>query len=118
MALNYTGKVYGTITIKQRDQRFTLEIREANALCAIIHVRKATKEEKKKYGPDANYIHNLYTFFCDEAHAKNIAKSNGGKLFWDEVTSIKLNLFHKDSWKLLKLFTKYGYTVTCYQKES
>ena len=114
MALNYTGVTYGKVTIKQGDQKFTIDIREANCLCAFIHIRKSTPEELAKYGPDAKYIHSLYSFYNDEQHIKNIIKNNNGKPLWDEVISIKLNLYYKPCYTLLKYFTKAGYKVICY----
>lgn len=116
--LNYSSTTYGYLTIKQDDARYKIDIREANCLCAFIHVRKATEEELKRFkNPDAKYIHSLYSFFCDEQHVQNILKNNNGKLFGDPIINISLNLYHKQSWKLLKIFTKLGYKVTCYYKE-
>ena len=116
--LNYTGTTYGYLTIKQGKDRFKIDIREANCLCAFIYVRKATKEELKK-NPEGKYYHSLYSFLANDQHARNIMKDNNGKLFWDEVVNITLNLAYDQSFKLLKLFTKAGYQVTChYTKET
>lgn len=115
--LNYSGTTYGYLTIKQDRNRYKIDIREANCLCAFIHVRKATQKELKKYGPEGKYIHTLYSFFQDEQHVKNILKDNHGKLFWDEVVGLSLNLYYKQSEKLLEIFTKAGYQVTCYYEE-
>lgn len=112
--LNYSGITYGYLTIKQGKERFKIDIRQANCLCAFIHVRKSTEEELKKYGPDAKYVHTLYSFFNDAQHIKNIMKDNDGKLFWDEVVKIELNTFYKESLTLLQHFTKAGYRVECY----
>ena len=114
--LNYSGITYGYLTIKQNNRKYTIDIREANCLCAFIHVRKANKAELKKYGPDGKYIHTLYSFFADKQHVKNILK-DGQTLFGDEVVKITLNLFYKQSEKLVKLFTKAGYRVECYYQE-
>lgn len=116
--LNYSGITYGYLTIKQGDAQYKIDIREANCLCAFIHVRKASNEELKGFkNPDTKYIHTLYSFFCDEQHVRNIMKDNNGKLFWDRVINISLNLYYKQSEKLLKIFTKAGYRVTCYYKK-
>lgn len=115
--LNYSGTTYGYLTIKQNNRKYMIDIREANCLCAFIHVRKANKEELKKYGPDGKYIYTLYSFFNDAQHVKNIIKNNDGKLFWDEVVKITLNLFYKQSEKLAKIFTQAGYRVECYYQE-
>ena len=114
--LDYSSTTYGYLTIKQGDAQYKMDIREANCLCAFIHIRKASEEELKKY-PKGKYIHTLYSFFMDEKHVKNIMKDNNGKLFMDEVISISLNLYYKQSEKLLKIFTKAGYQVTCYYEE-
>ena len=117
--LRYTGTTYGKVTISQKhsdgEHKYTIDIREANCLCAFIHVRKATEEELKKH-PDGKYIHTLYSFLADEKHAKNIMKDNGGKLLWDKVVKIDLNMAYKESWTLLKYFVKSGYKVKCYEK--
>ena len=114
MALEYTGITYGKVTIKQDGKNYTIDIRQCNCLCAFIYIRKATPEELAKYGKKAKYIHELYSFYQNEQHIKNILKSNNGKLFWDEVVNIKLNLYYKPCYTLLKHFTKAGYKVTCY----
>ena len=94
--LNYSGTTFGYLTIKQNNRKYKVDIREANCLCAFIHIRKATKEELKKYGPNGKYIHTLYSFFQDAQHMKNIMKDNNGKLFWDEVVKLELNTFYRN----------------------
>lgn len=73
MALNYTGTIYGRVTIKQGKNKYTIDIRQANCLCAFIHVRKATKEELEK-DPKIKYYHNLYSFYLNEQHIKKHSK--------------------------------------------
>ncbi len=118
--LRYYGTTYGTVTIKQTYgdtvNKFKVEIRAANCLCAFIHVRKTTEEEREGH-PERRYLHTLYSFLADERHAKNIMKDNDGRVFFDEVTAITLNTYYKETWKLLRLFTKSGYKVKCYYKE-
>lgn len=118
--LRYSGTTYGVVTIKQSYgdtvQKFNVEIRAANCLCAFIHVRKTTEEEREGH-PERRYMHTLYSFLADVHHAKNIMKDNDGRLFFDDVTAISLNLYYKESYTLLRLFTKSGYTVKCYYKE-
>lgn len=108
MALYYYEQI-GEMTIDQDGHKFKVQIRRANCLAAFIHVSK-DKENKGKY------LHTLYMFLADNQHARNIVKEYG-TLFGDKVVNIKLNLFYKESEKLLKLLTKYGYKVTCYYKE-
>lgn len=117
--LRYNGTTIGTVVIEQdvcdEKRRFTIQIRQGNCLAVLIHVRKSTPEELAK-NPEGKYLHTLYTFFADEQHCKNMLKNEGSVLF-DKVVSIKLNMFYKESWKLLKYFTLSGYKVTCFYKK-
>ena len=116
--LRYSGTTIGKIVIKdsiRKDKKWTLQIRYGNCLAVIIHVRKSTEEELKEH-PQGKYIHTLYSFFADEAHLKNMMK-NEGKVLFDEVVSIELNMFYKENYTLLKYFVKSGYKVKCYYKE-
>lgn len=115
MALRYNGTIIGKIVIKQKDNKFNLQIRQGNCLAVIINVRKTTEEELKKH-PNSKLVHTLYTFFTDEHHLKNLLKNEGGVIF-DEVISIELNMFYKENYTLLKYFVKSGYKVKCYYKE-
>ena len=115
MALTYNEVTIGKIVIKQRENKFNLQIRQGNCLAVIINVRKATEEELKE-NPNGKYIHTLYTFFGDEQHLKNMMK-NYGNVLSDEVVSIELNMFYKENYTLLKYFVKSGYKVKCYYKE-
>ena len=115
MALTYNGVTIGKIVIKQRENKFNLQIRQGNCLAVIINVRKATEDELKEH-PKGKYIHTLYNFYCDEQHLKNLLK-NEGRVLFDEVVSIELNMFYKDNYTLLKYFVKSGYKVKCYYKE-
>ena len=118
--LHYNGTTIGKINITQeRDGEklhFTLQIRQANCLCAIIHVRKSTPEELGKH-PNGRFVHTLWTFYVNEQHLKNIFKDEGDVLFGETVTSISLNMYYKECNTLLKYFTKSGRKVTCYYKE-
>lgn len=113
--LRYDSTKYGTVTVKQNGKKFNIDIRRANCLAAFIYVRKATKEELAE-NPEGKYFHQLYSFFADEQHCKNLIKDYGNVL-GDDVVGVKLNMVYKESWKLLKYFTKSGYKVTCYEKE-
>lgn len=117
--LHYTGTTYGKVYIEQRHgeirQRFTIDIREGNCLAVFVHVRKATDDELAE-NPQGRYIHTLWNFLADEQHAKNIMKHEA-TLLGNEVLRIKLNMFHKNSWTLLKYFVKSNYKVECYYKE-
>ena len=62
----------GTITIKQGENKFKVQIRQGNCLAVFIHV---SKQE------DRRYLYTLYSFYADEAHLKRIIK-NDGNPFW------------------------------------
>ena len=115
MALRIYQKM-GQMTIAQKQdgerRKFNINIYTANALAAFVHDHYWTETEtgKKHHGQM------LYSFFADTAHAKRILK-NEGQPFYDEVVSIKLNTFFKESYTLIRLFTQSGYKVNCYYKE-
>lgn len=113
--LRYDSTKLGEVTVKQGDDKFKIQIRQGNCLAVFIYVRKATEEELAK-NPDGKYYHQLYSFFVDEGHCKNLMKEYGNVLGTD-VVGIKLNMAYKESWKLLKYFMKSGYKVQCYNKE-
>lgn len=105
MAITYNKNLMGTITIKQGDNKFKIQIRQGNCLAVFIHV---SKQE------DGKYLHALYSFYTDEAHLKRKIK-NYGKPFWDEVVNIELNMYYKECETMLKHLVKY-YKITCYYK--
>lgn len=121
MALCYNGVTMGTVTIRQEKEveegtkrtfKYEIQIRQGNCLAVLIHVRKNPDSK----GKDDRYIHTLYSFFGDEQHLKNLLK-NEGRIFWDEVVSIQLNMYYKECATLLKYMTRAGHKVTCYYKE-
>lgn len=117
--LHYNGVTIGKVVIEQdvcdEPRRFTIQIRQGNCLAVFVHVRKSTPEELAK-NPKGKYLHTLYTFFADDQHCKNMLK-NEGRVLFDKVVSIKLNMFYKENYKLLKYFMQSGYKVTCYYKK-
>ena len=116
--LRYNGTTIGKIVIEQEcgDEklRFPIQIRQGNCLAVFLFVRKATPEELAK-DPKGKWYHQPYSFFVDERHCENLIK-NEGSLFCDKVVSIKLNMFYRENYKLLKYFVLSGYKVTCYFK--
>lgn len=112
--IRYDATKYGTVTVKQDGQKFNIDIRSGNCLAVFVYIRKATEEELAE-DPNGKYYHTLYSFFGDERHCKNMMKAYGNVLGTD-VVSIKLNMYYKESWILLKYFVKSGYKVTCYEK--
>lgn len=118
--LRYNGTTIGTIDIEQeldgKKYKYTLQIRQGNCLAVIIYVRKATPEELAE-NPEGKWYHQLYTFYSDEQHLKNILKHEKDVLFGEKVTSIKLNLYYKECNTLLKYYVRSGHKVTCFYKE-
>lgn len=110
MALRYNGNVMGKIVITQKEQKFTLEIRQGNCLAVIIHSNKE---------PDGTFTHTLMQFFADEGHLKRtckaVDKGKGKAPISYNVKSIKLNMRYKECATLLKHLVKY-YKITCYYK--
>lgn len=107
MALNWKwdGKM-GKCTIKQRDKEFILNIYDCNALALFLSEWEAEGESR----------YQMYTFFVDRQHCKNILK-NGGKLIPDEVVSIELNIAYPHAKTLLDILVKNGYKVTAYYEK-
>ena len=103
MALTYNKNVMGKLVIAQGTNEYEVEIRQGNCLAAFIY----------PYQDESVWYHQLYSFFADEQHIKNILKHQE-RLFLDVVKSIRLNLAYKECSKLLKHLTKNGYEVTCY----
>ena len=120
MALRYNGNTIGVIRIFQeydgKTHRYDIQIRQGNCLCVMVYVRKSTPEELKQ-NPKGKWYHSLYSFYGDVQHIKNIMKDNDGKCLFDDVVKIKLNMFYKEAWTLLKYFTKSGYKCECFYKE-
>lgn len=115
MALTYSSEMLGTLTIKQHNRNFKIDIRRGNCLAVFVYVRK----NPDSTGKHDKYIHTLWNFFADEQHIKNCEKSYGDPLdiFMGEIVSVKLNLFYKESNILLKHIVKH-HEVKCYYKEN
>ena len=113
MAICFNYKLqYGEMTITQRSKEgaktFKIDIVGGNCL-AVFNSPYIDKETGKE-------MVSLYNFWVDESHVNNILKS-GKSLFWDEVSKVKLNTYFKESFKLIRIFTKAGIKVTAYYKE-
>lgn len=118
--LTYNGTTIGTVTIAQEfegeEHEFTIQIRQGNCLAVLVYIREATPEELAK-DPEGKYYHQLYSFYVDEQHMRNIIKNEGDIFGGEKVTSIKLNLYYKECKTLLKYYTQSGHDVTCYYKK-
>lgn len=118
--LRYNGTTIGRIVIKQThndtEYRYNLQIRQGNCLAVVIYVRKSTPEELEK-NPEGKWYHNLYTFFADEQHLKNLLKEYGDIFCGERIIDVRLNLYYKECNKLLKYIVKSGHQVRCYYEE-
>lgn len=110
--ITYNKHLMGTLTVRQNGGLYRIQIRQGNCLAVMIYVSKNPDSTSKK----DRYLHTLFMFYHDEQHIKNIIK-NGHGLIGDEIVSMRLNMYYKESWTLLKYFTKEGHKVTCYYKE-
>jgi len=79
-----------------------------NALCVFTQWYKDEKTGKT--------MEQLFGFYNDEKHIKNIIKGEGRLAPVDNITSIRLNMYYKESAILAKYFCRW-YKVTLYYKE-
>ena len=113
--VHYTSELLGVLKIRQGENCFKIEIRRGgNCLAVLIHVRKMVEGEPgyKK----GLYMHSLYVFYNNEEHIKRCIKEYGDMLD-DEVVSVRLNTYYKESFVLARYMTRCGHKVTLYYKE-
>lgn len=138
MAIRYSGTTIGTMMVWQKSEyikdgelveekdengkqvyeKYKIQIRLGNCLTIFLHIYK---EEHPK-NPERPWVHQLISFFADEAHLKRCMKDfkkghcfNG--LFSGELHNIRLNLYYKDMQTLMKYMIRDGLKVTAYYKE-
>jgi len=120
MALRYTGVRLGKVRVAQEYNgetvKYDVDIRQGNCLAVLVYVRKATKEELEK-NPKGKWFHQLWSFFGDEQHMKNIMKDGGDVFFGEDIRKIELNMYYKECKTLLKYFLMSGHKVECYYEE-
>lgn len=92
---------------KYKNQKFKMNIYEANCLFAMIW-------EFKK---DGKNMYQFQTFASDRTHFERCLKDKCYKDDWFYYTSWKLNTYYKQSIDIAKLLTKYGFKVQLYYKE-
>ena len=102
MALTYNSVILGKVIVMEDGHRRELEIRQGNALGIVIY----------PYVLNGVVYHQLYTFWADEQHMKNIIK-NHGDIFFGKTVDITLNMYHKECRKILEYALKSGHDVTC-----
>jgi hypothetical protein len=113
MPLTFDMKIaYGEMVVRKTDNSekhdFKIKIVGGNCLAVWIY------ETKESY--------NLFFFLCDKKHGMRVIDARKDKTLlgkWKkDVMKIRLNMYYKDTCqKLLDLFMKSGYEVTCYYKE-
>jgi len=117
MALTYNATKIGEISLKDSKGRaYKVQIRQGNCLAVLLYVRKPHEDELER-NPEAKKIHELWSFYGDEQHLKNILKNEGDVLFHAHVTGIRLNVYYKECNTLLKYFALSGHKVTCYYEQ-
>lgn len=79
-----------------------------NALCVFVH--------RYKDGDTGKRMVRMLNFYNDEQHIKNILKENKRLEPVDDITSIRLNMYHKEAQVLSKYFCKW-YKVTLFYEE-
>lgn len=79
-----------------------------NALCIFTQWFKDEKTGKK--------MERLLNFYNDEKHIERIIKNTGKLTPIDDITSIRLNTYYKESLILAKYLSRW-YKVTLYYKE-
>ena len=112
--ISYTSELLGKLTIRQNGRRYGIQIRRGNCLAVFIHVRKMETWEKGY--EKGRYWHSLYNFFVDEQHLKRCIE-RCGDMFDDEIVSIRLNTYYKESMTLARYMTRCGHRVTLYYKQ-
>lgn len=105
--LTYEPTTIGTMTIDRNGEQKTIQYRLGNCLAVLIY----------EYEEDGHTYHQLYNFYGDEQHCKNIMKNDGDILFGEKPLNITLNLYYRQSNTLLKYLVKSGHRVNCYYEE-
>ena len=86
-----------------------LNIFGGNCLCVFTQWYKDEKTGKT--------MEQVFGFYDDERHIKNILKHQKSLEPVNDITAIRLNTYYKESFVLAKYFTLSGYKVTMYYKE-
>ena len=112
--IHYTSERLGTLTIKRGEKKYKIQIRRGgNCLAVFVNVYREENPSDKKHP----WVHQLYMFFNDENHIKNIMKEFNNDLLGDDVFRVELNTYYKESMTLIKYMTRCGYHVYAYYKE-
>lgn len=107
----YYNQEIGSINVKSSDgtKSYKLGIFGGNCLCVIVY--KYKDEESGKM------MAQLINFYIDESHIKNIVKEYKRLDPAENIVSVKLNTYYKQSFILAKYLAKSGHKVTLYYKE-
>lgn len=107
MAITWNWKdKMGRMTIWQKNKKHTISIYSGNCLAIFL----------SEWKDNGEWWHSLYSFFADEKHIKNLYK-NEGRIFFDKVTDIRLNVAYSNAKQLADILVQHGYSVRIYKKE-
>lgn len=102
--LHFYATKYGEIELQDGK---IIEVRAGNCLAVLIY---------KTHEKDGDYW-NLWTFYVDEQHCKNIIKNEGDILFGVNPKRIRMNIAYKEALQLTKYFAKCKHNVEVYYKK-
>lgn len=104
----------GSLTVTQDNRSYKINIYGGNATAIFIHHYNSD---------DGKKMVQLYMFLNDKQHIKNIMKNNKEAsdrqfaIFSGKVSNVKLNMWYKENYDVLKFFLWMGCKVSCYYKE-
>lgn len=105
----YNHKV-GYINAKSRDGKsYKLNIFGGNCLCVITYIYKQVETGRR--------MEQLVNFYVDESHIKNIIKEYKTLNPVENIKSVYLNTYYKQSFILAKHLSKSGHKVVLYYEE-
>lgn len=99
--LHFYSTKYGEIELQ--DGRI-IEVRAGNCLAVLIW---------ESHEKDGDYW-NLFSFYSDAEHCKNILKNDGDILFGIKPERIMMNIAYKEAETLTRYFAKSGHIVEVY----
>jgi|GEM_PF-3951308 len=104
----------GSFTIIQGDRKHKVDIYGGNAMAIFTHTYRNEKGE---------LMEQLMMFIDDKRHLKNMMESKtiGDNrqfgYFAGKVTNVRLNMWYKENYEVLKFFFWLGCKVSCYYKD-
>lgn len=111
MAIRFNRKmVLGEVIAIDNYEEKTYKVKIYGGNCLAVFVHEFKDKET------GHLMCNLWSFFGDVQHIKNIMKNDPG---WFQIyfKKVKLNLYYKESEKMLPFFVKAGVKTEPYYKE-